>query len=139
MDPWLLAKAVAIGLAVAAPVGPMATLCVSQTLTRGQRAGLAFGAGIAAADGTYAAVAAFGITAITSALIAASFWVKLIGSLVLIYLAFKIAMQRPSSATSDDTSSARLKMFTSAYALTLANPPTILFGSSGSRVGKLKG
>ena len=130
MDPWLLAKAFAIGLAVAAPVGPMAMLCISYTLTRGRPAGLAFGAGIAAADGTYAAVAAFGITALTSVLITASLWVKLIGSLVLIYLGVKIAMRRPSTTTSDAAGGPRFKLFTTAYALTLANPPTILFFAS---------
>ena len=57
-----------IGLAVAAPVGPMAILCIRKTLGEGMAAGIAFGAGIAIADATYALIAAAGVTAVTDAL-----------------------------------------------------------------------
>ena len=41
-----------------------------------------FGAGVAAADMTYAAIAAFGVTAVSSVLLAGSFWIKLVGSML---------------------------------------------------------
>ena len=41
-----------------------------------------FGAGVAAADMTYAAIATFGVTAVSSVLLAGSFWIKLVGSML---------------------------------------------------------
>src|SRR5258708_27876610 len=95
MDVWLFWKSFSIGVAVAAPVGPMSLLCIHRTLDHGQPAGLAFGAGIAAADLTYAAIAAFGITALSSLLLAGTYWIKLIRSLLLIVLSVLIALSKP--------------------------------------------
>ncbi len=57
-EPWLLLQSILAGIAVAAPVGPMSLLCMQRTLHAGPAQGLAFGAGIAAADGSYAALGA---------------------------------------------------------------------------------
>ena len=127
MDVWFFWKSVSIGLAVAAPVGPMSLLCMHRTLDHGQGAGLVFGAGVAAADMTYAALAAFGVTAVSSVLLAGTFWIKLVGSLLLVVLGVRIflATPRTDSRTSPVASSGR--SFITAYGLTMANPPTILF------------
>jgi len=61
-------KSIGFGLAVAAPVGPMALLCMRRTLTQGWRHGLATAAGIAVGDSIYAAVAVFGLTDLRRAL-----------------------------------------------------------------------
>ncbi len=127
MDAWLFWKSFSIGLAIAAPVGPMSLLCVHRTLDHGQPAGLTFGAGIAAADLTYAAIAAFGITAVSSLLLAGTVWIKLIGSLLLIVLGTKIAVARPAADSHKSVAGSGLRAFATAYGLTLANPPTILF------------
>ena len=95
MDTWFLLKSLGIGVAVAAPVGPMSLLCIHRTLDHGKGAGLVFGAGVAAADLTYAAIAAFGVTAISSVLLAGTFWIKLIGSLLLVVLGIRIALAAP--------------------------------------------
>ena len=84
MDAWFFGKSLSIGLAVAAPVGPMSLLCIHRTLDRGQGAGLVFGAGVAAADLTYAAIAAFGVTAVSAVLLASTFWINRISGAVLI-------------------------------------------------------
>ncbi len=127
MDAWLFWKSLSIGLAVAAPVGPMSLLCIHRTLDHGQPAGLAFGAGIAAADLTYAAIAAFGITALSSLLLAGTYWIKLIGSLLLIVLGVRIALSKPAADSRKPVAAFGLHAFGTAYGLTLANPPTILF------------
>ena len=49
-SPGLFLTAAGVGLAVAAPVGPMGMLCIRRTLTDGPRAGLAIGFGIAGGD-----------------------------------------------------------------------------------------
>jgi len=127
MDAWLFWKSVSIGLAVAAPVGPMSLLCIHRTLDHGQPAGLTFGAGIAAADLTYAAIAAFGITAVSSLMLAGTFWIKLIGSILLIVLAVRIALSKPAADSRKSITGFGSRAFATAYGLTLANPPTILF------------
>ena len=127
MDVWLFWKSVSIGVAVAAPVGPMSLLCIHRTLDHGRPDGLTFGAGIAAADLTYAAIAAFGITAVSSLMLASTYWIKLIGSLLLIVLAVRIALSKPAADSSKSVTGSGLRAFATAYGLTLANPPTILF------------
>jgi threonine/homoserine/homoserine lactone efflux protein len=127
MDVWLFWKSFSIGVAVAAPVGPMSLLCIQRTLDHGQPAGLTFGAGIAAADLTYAALAAFGVTAVSSLLLAGTYWIKLIGSLLLFVLGVTIALARPAAGSRKTVSGSGWRAFVIAYGLTLANPPTILF------------
>ncbi|NCU21192.1 LysE family translocator, partial [Candidatus Falkowbacteria bacterium] len=46
----LFAKSVAMGLAIAAPLGPIGALCIQRTLARGFAAGVAGGLGTALAD-----------------------------------------------------------------------------------------
>ena len=48
----------------------MSVLCIHLKLDHGQGSGLVFGAGVAAADLTYAAIAAFGVTAVSFASVA---------------------------------------------------------------------
>jgi threonine/homoserine/homoserine lactone efflux protein len=62
MDLSLALKGVLIGLSVAAPIGPMSMLTMRRTIDRGLAAGLVSGLGIALADATYGAIAAFGLT-----------------------------------------------------------------------------
>jgi threonine/homoserine/homoserine lactone efflux protein len=127
MDAWFFWKSLGIGLAVAAPVGPMGLLCIHRTLDRGQGAGLLVGAGVAAADLTFAAIAAFGVTALSSALLAGSFWIKLVGSLLLAALGVRIALAGPHSDGRANLAGSGGRAFFTAYGLTMANPPTILF------------
>jgi threonine/homoserine/homoserine lactone efflux protein len=61
----LYVKAIGFGLAVAAPVGPMAMLCMRRTLIEGWPNGLATGIGIAVGDGLYALVAALGLASVS--------------------------------------------------------------------------
>ncbi len=127
IDPWLLLKSISAGIAVAAPVGPMSLLCMQRTLGGGRAPGLAFGAGIATADFTYACLGAFGLTAVSSLLLAGGDGLRLAGALVLLYFAVRILRARPPSAANEKTEASLWRGFGAAYALTLANPPTILF------------
>src|SRR5436305_7147271 len=61
MDLAFFGQGLALGLAVAAPVGPMSLLCIRWTLAAGFATGLFSGLGIATADALYGAIAAFGL------------------------------------------------------------------------------
>ena len=127
MEAWFFLKSLGIGVAVAAPVGPMSLLCIHRTLDHGKGAGLVFGAGVAAADLTYAAIAAFGVTAVSSVLLAGTFWIKLIGSLLLVVLGVRIALAAPHAGNRAASAGSGGRAFLTAYGLTMTNPPTILF------------
>ncbi len=127
MDLTLLVTSIALGLTVAAPIGPMSLLCINRTLLVGRSNGLVFGAGIAAADCTYAALASFGLVGLSSALAGAGYRLKILGAFLLIYLGVRLARGRPDAGTPAPIRNAGIGAFASAYGLTLANPPTILF------------
>jgi putative LysE/RhtB family amino acid efflux pump len=136
----LLARTFIIGILVAAPVGAMGVLCIQRTLGRGARAGLATGLGIASADGLYAAIAAFGLSALSSALVAWQTPLRLVGGAVLVYLGVRAMLTQPKTAAcaSADPLDGRgvAALYTSAVGLTLTNPMTIMaFGAVFASAG----
>jgi threonine/homoserine/homoserine lactone efflux protein len=129
MDWSLLPRGVVIGLSVAAPVGPMAILCMRRTLAQGRVAGFVSGLGIATADACYGAIAAFGLTSIADTLVDQNTWIRILGGLFLIYLGVKTVRSHPLEGAADDgprRSAAGFLAFGSTLGLTLTNPTTIL-------------
>jgi threonine/homoserine/homoserine lactone efflux protein len=121
------ARGLALGLAVAAPVGPMSLLCMRQTLARGFSTGLASGLGIATADGVYGAVAAFGLVAITDVLIGQQPWLRVVGGLAMVWLGSGAVCARPAEAAATGGSGGGLaRSYAGTFALTMMNPSTIL-------------
>jgi threonine/homoserine/homoserine lactone efflux protein len=120
-------RGLALGLAVAAPVGPMSLLCMRQTLARGFFAGLVSGLGIATADGVYGAVAAFGLVAITDLLLGQTPWLRIVGGLAMIWLGIGAVRARPAEAAATGTDNGSLaRSYAGTFALTMMNPATIL-------------
>ena len=116
-----------IGLAIAAPVGPIGVLCIQRSLEKGFRVGFITGLGAALADGVYGLIAAFSITTITSFLIIHQFWIRIIGGLFLIYLGIKSMIASHNNWAGSKVSSGSLwKVFSSTFFLTLTNPTTII-------------
>ena len=130
MDFTLLGRTVVFGFTVAAAVGPISLLTIRRTLAHGRVYGLASGLGVALADATYAAVAAFGLTAVTSVLVGARTALGIVGGLVIVWLAYRTIMSRPSTdATSAERDAARPGLGAALlpiYGLTITNPMTIL-------------
>ena len=133
-----------IGLAIAAPVGPIGILCIRRTLAYGRLSGLLSGLGAATADAIYGCIAAFGLTLISSWFVEKRFLLQFIGGIFLCYLGFRILLDRRStlldiqSRSSEDNpgiqpngnkralKSVHLADFASTLLLTLTNPMTIL-------------
>lgn len=123
----LFLKGLLIGFAIAAPVGPIGVLCIQRSLHHGFRIGLMTGIGAALADGMYGLIAGFGLTAISSFLIAQQFWIRLIGGLFLIYLGIKILLTPPrQNTTTHDNEKSAWHALGTTFFLTLTNPMTIL-------------
>jgi threonine/homoserine/homoserine lactone efflux protein len=126
MPPYLLIKGIALGFAIAAPVGPIGLLCIRRTLAHGRLVGLLTGLGAASADAVYAAVAAFGLTSFSQFLIGQQLLVRLIGGVFLCYLGVRTFLTEPQSEMSDSGRTGLTGAFTSTFFLTLTNPLTIL-------------
>ncbi len=124
----LLLKGMVVGFAIAAPVGPINLLCLRRSLTDGRRVGFVSGLGAAAADTTYGTIAAVGLTAITNFLITYSLWLQGLGGLFLIGLGIlTLKAPAPRRAAAAPVHVGRLRdAFVTTYALTLANPMTII-------------
>ena len=125
--PFLL-KGLGIGLALAAPVGPMSILCIRRTLRDGPLVGVVSGLGIATADAVYGAIAAFGISAIAAVLLDLETALRLIGGAFLLALGIRILFKDPAPSvdSAGKTRSYFAGAFISCFFLTMTNPTTIL-------------
>jgi threonine/homoserine/homoserine lactone efflux protein len=142
MDLSLLARAIGLGFTIAAAVGPISLLTIRRTLAHGQLYGLVSGLGVALADATYAGIAAFGLTAVTSVLVGGRVALGVIGGAVLVWLGARTVVSRPSAAATDATRPGLVAALASIYALTMTNPMTILsfaalFAALGVSSGRL--
>ena len=126
MDITFFARGLAIGFAIAAPVGAIGLLCIRRTLAEGRLVGFVSGLGAATADAVYGAVAALGLTAISSTIVAQQSAVRLGGGLFLCYLGVRTALSHPALDTNPGAARGLLAAFGSTLALTLTNPTTIL-------------
>jgi threonine/homoserine/homoserine lactone efflux protein len=115
-----------MGLAVAAPVGPIGLLCIQRTLQDGRVVGLATGLGAATADALYGLVAAFGLTFVASFLLEQQAWIALLGGLYLCFLGLRIIRSAPAEQTVQKQRAGLLRAYGTTFVLTLANPLTIL-------------
>ena len=143
MDEGVFLKGLILGFSLAAPVGPIGLLCIRRTLTDGWKMGLATGIGAALADTIYGMMAAFGLTAVTTALMSAQDWLRIAGGFFLLYLGVQILRSRPPEASSEPPTDAGslFRACGSTFLLTVANPLTVvtflaLFAGMGLGAGK---
>lgn len=122
-----LIKGFIIGLSIAAPVGPIGLLCIRRALADGPLAGFVSGLGAASADAVYGAIAGFGVTLVTAALVDTQTPLRLVGGVVLLGLGWRTARARPAERAAETASLRGLAgAYGSTLALTLTNPATIL-------------
>lgn len=130
MDTSLLLQALLIGLSIAAPVGPIALLCMQTTLQHGWRAGLLAGLGAASADACYGLIGALGLQTILHWFINLQLPLTLGGAGFMIYLALQIWRTASKSGAPTAKPAAPVKAAGQSYLkvllLTLSNPMTIL-------------
>lgn len=134
MDPTFFLRGLAVGFTVAAAVGPISLLVIRRTIAQGRGFGLASGLGVAAADASYGAVAAFGLTSLTAVLVSGRTILALAGGTCLVWLAVHTIRARPSEAGATGAGDipgaadrrGLVRGFVSIYGLTMTNPMTIL-------------
>lgn len=143
MDWQVIASGVVIGIAVAAPIGPINLMAIRNTLSHGFPAGVFTGTGAVLGDGTFAVFAAFGITAVSQFVIAYASWIQAIGGIILIATGLHI-IRSPAILPEDAPEplhSRPLALVGTTYVLTITNPATLMafiaiFGGVGNLVSR---
>jgi threonine/homoserine/homoserine lactone efflux protein len=131
VEPALPLRGFILGFTIAAAVGPISLLCIKRTLADGRSVGFVSGLGVATADATYGAIAAFGLTAITDQLVAWRQPLAIVGGLFLLWIAWRTVTSVPGEAAVDPSAGGRDRRglagaYLSTLGLTLTNPMTIL-------------
>jgi threonine/homoserine/homoserine lactone efflux protein len=128
MDATLVALSVAIGMAVAAPIGPINLIVMRTSLDRGFWAGIAAGTGSVAGDGLFATVAAFGIRQVQSLVLAHATALSFVSGVLLVGAGLRLARSHVEvAAVRVAVQRDFIHSFAKTFVLTLSNPAT-LFG-----------
>ncbi len=123
-----LIKGIVSGFLIAVPVGPVGILCIRRALADGRWAAFVAGIGAALADTIYGAVAAFGLTFVSSILTEYDFPLKLIGGSFVCFLGVRTFRTRYHPALEGNArhSAGLIKDTLSTFFITLTNPGTLL-------------
>jgi threonine/homoserine/homoserine lactone efflux protein len=121
----LFLKGAFLGLALAAPVGPINLLCMKRSLEQGQRVGLITGLGAATGDTIYGSIAAFGLTFISDWLETYKAPLSIVGGIFFFILGVSLIRSKKGVKAPDEKMSSHSAYF-STVILTLSNP-TVVF------------
>lgn len=136
IDVWLLIKGIGIGILFSAPIGPVNIMCIQLAFRRGFLAGFAAGLGAVCADGLFAAMAAYGFTAISEFITGWSHQFQFVGAVVLIMFGIRIIRTHPHLDASAPAAGNMVSTALASFGMTVTNPATVLgfiavFGSLG--------
>lgn len=93
--PLILPLGMAIGVLVAAPVGPVNIMCIQRAVERGAIGGILAGAGAVLGDGLIALMAALGIGQITDVIARHRATIQIIGGLLMILFGLRTSRNKP--------------------------------------------
>lgn len=143
----LILSGLAIGIIVAAPIGPVNLICIRRTLAFGPLNGFLSGLGAALGDSVFGIVTAFGLTAIAQLIKGFYVPLQIIGGLLLIGFGIHTFFATPKKRELDQVksldkgASTLIGAIVSTFALTITNPATLLgftalFAGLGSLIGE---
>ncbi len=141
---WVLfLKGLIVGVAVSAPLGPMAMMVVQRSLNRDRRYGFLSGIGVAASDTTYAVIAALGLSVIIGFVLNHQMLFKLIGAAVLVLVGLKLSLSDPVKmkrrALRRKSNRNPLTVIGEMYLMTLTNPASLfLLGAAFAAFGIIR-
>jgi threonine/homoserine/homoserine lactone efflux protein len=136
-------KGLIVGFLIAAPVGPVAVMCIHRTIAHGRLAGYVCGLGATLADTIFGAIAALGLGFIANEVISHHYWLRVIGGAVLVGLGLRMMFARhlPTRAEKQEAEEERgqrlapketgsrldfhIGNFIAAFAIMITNPITL--------------
>lgn len=133
---YYLPVGIAIGIAAAAPIGPVNIIVIQRTLQRGVASALYLGLGAAIGDALFAAGAAFGLRALQLLINDHHDPIRLIGGLIMIGFGFFVWRSAPHLNDPGRRLPKARHMALVTFTMTVTNPATLLwfaatFGSIG--------
>ena len=113
-----------VGFLASIPLGPIGVLCIQRTLQKGRLAGFISGIGAATSDTIYAIIAGFSLSYIVTFIEKQSFWLQLVGAVILIILGIHIFRSNPAVQLRKHRrgESNLLHDYISTFLLTISNP-----------------
>lgn len=127
MDVPLFLRSVAIGFAIAAPIGPVGLMCIRKALADGRPAAWMAGLGAALADTVFGAVVGLGLGAVSHVLSDYSAVLKLLGGLFMIGIGIHTWRQATGAMEVEESKGpGALRDFVSTFAITITNPGTMM-------------
>ncbi|MEQ8175175.1 MAG: LysE family transporter [Syntrophomonadaceae bacterium] len=126
MEFQLFPTGIVVGFCIAAPVGPIALLCIQRGLRYGFKAGLITGFGAAMADALYAGLAGWGLVWLSSFINYRHTGLQMITGVFFVIMGVRSLSTRPNTETQDPGTARRWGLFVSSFFLTLSNPMTFL-------------
>jgi len=116
----------AAGFALAAPIGPVAVLCIRRALTCGRTQAFIAGLGAAFADMIFGAIAGLGISAISGFVLDYEMIIGLFGGLIVVALGF-VTYRTPVIVTEGRIQTKSLRRdFATAFTMAITNPATMI-------------
>lgn len=145
-NPLILPAGLAVGVLVAAPVGPVNILCIQRSIERGAAAGVIAGLGAVFGDGLIALLAAMGVGQIGGTIARYRDAIQIVGGLVLVVFGMRLSTTAPvfvvDTSAKPEWSTLRDLVWDipKAFLLTITNPGAVLgliaiFGGVSSFVG----
>ena len=125
MDLIVFLKGLAVGFAMAIPIGPIGVMCIRKTLAEGHSRGLTIGLGGATADSLYGAIAAFGVKFVSDVIVSEQLWVHLLGGGLLLFLGIRTVRLKRKDPIMPFEGDGLWGSYVSAFLLALTNPLTI--------------
>jgi len=136
-------KGLIVGFLVAAPVGPVAVMCIHRTIAHGRLAGYVCGLGATLVDTIFGAIAALGLGFVATELIAHQDLLRLVGGAILCGLGVKLILARhlpPRAERQEEREEREERLapmdrggperhigdFATAFAVTITNPITLI-------------
>jgi threonine/homoserine/homoserine lactone efflux protein len=132
----LLLKGFTVGFLVAAPIGPIAILCIRQTVAYGFWIGMASALGASIADAMYSTAAALGASSINHIFQEYAQIFYCIGGAFLLYIGGKVFITKIAEVKTEKETSTFTAAFFYTFVLTFMSPMTTLlfitmFSNSG--------
>ncbi len=114
------------GFALAAPVGPVAVLCIRRALSTGRLHAFLAGLGAALADMIFGAAAGLGISVITTFVLDHEQTIGIIGGLI-VFMVGVITFRTPVQQTEQSANAATVgRDITTTFSLAITNPATMI-------------
>ena len=98
-NPLIVPVGLAVGVLIAAPVGPVNIICIQRAVQRGVFGGIAAGLGAVLGDGLIALTAALSVGVISGAIAKYHDIIQVVGGLVVLAFGIKLFLAQPAMAT----------------------------------------